>query len=443
MVTTSLENNLIARLAGILLLAMIVITSLFGLLQADWQGKAALVAGVCAWSAAFMLFHKTSSALKIQVVILMVTGFGLLGMVIVGGGELNLASALVANTGLLSMIAAVGFLRLVALPEEASEEQLPTGKKAFLQTVGGLNLTSSIINISAPILIGDRIHQSRPLDQLSIQSFTRVFCAASSWSPFFAAMAVVLTYVTDAELSSLLFFGIPFTLLGVLLTVLEAHFRFPRQLERFVGYPIQAGALAIPLLLVIAVGGFTLLAPETSLLVVISLCALFITLLLLLLRRGVRQAADRIHRHVISGLPQMQNELCLFLAAGVLATGISAMINSGLLGNPLTFFNAQVAGLLLLGMLLLSVIGIHPVIQISSLTGLILQLEPDPNLLAATYLFAWHLGTCASPLSGTNLVFQGRYGVPAWRIALWNLPYGLVMAILGGIWLWIASGLLE
>ena len=91
----------------------------------------------------------------------------------------------------------------------------------------------------------------------------------------------------------------------------------------------------------------------------------------------------------------------------------------------------------------MSTIGIHPVIQISSISGLLLQLNPDPSLLAATFLFAWHLGTCASPLSGTNLVFQGRYGVPAWRIAMWNLPYGLLMVMLGGMCLWAAPGLLQ
>ena len=447
MATTSPANNSpaqkgIASLAGTLLLAMILITITAGLFQTSWSQESATLAGLFAWTAAFLLFSGTSSALKIQVSILITIGGGLIAYVALTDGSSSIISIIGANTGLLSMIAAVGFLRLVALPEQSASEQLPRGKEAFWKTLAGLNISSSIINISSPILIGDRIHRSRPLDRLSIQSFTRVFCSAASWSPFFAAMAVVLTYVKGAELSSLIFYGLPFTLMGVGLTVIEAHLRYPQQLDNFIGYPTQLAALGIPLLLVIAVGGFSLVSENTPTLVIISVSALLITVLLLL-RRGMKTTVHRISEHVVDGLPSMRNELCLFLSAGVLATGISALINSGQLINPLPFFDHRIAGLLLLAMLLMSTIGIHPVIQISSISGLLLQLNPDPSLLAATFLFAWHLGTCASPLSGTNLVFQGRYGVPAWRIAMWNLPYGLLMVMLGGMWLWVAPGLLQ
>lgn len=437
----SLENKRTTSIAGILLLAMILITTTAGLYQPSWIHNSAIVAGLCAWAAALLLFSGTSTALKIQVGLLVTIGAGLMAFVAFTGGGSSLVSIIGTNTGLLSMIAAVGFLRLVALPEHSGGEVLPHGKAAYWKTIAGLNISSSIINISSPILIGDRIHRNRPLDRLSIQSFTRVFCSAASWSPFFAAMAVVLTYVDGAELSLLILYGLPFTLMGIAVTVIEAHLRHSKELDNFVGYPMQATALGIPLFLVFAVGGFTLVSADTPTLVIISICALLITLLLLL-RRGLTTAVDRISNHVVEGLPQMRNELCLFLSAGVLATGISALINSGQLINPLVFFDHRVAGLLLLAMLLMSTIGIHPVIQISSITGLLLQLNPDPSLLAATYLFAWHLGTCASPLSGTNLVFQGRYGVPAWRIALWNLPYGLLMVLLGGMWLWVAPGIL-
>jgi uncharacterized membrane protein YciS (DUF1049 family) len=73
--------------------------------------------------------------------------------------------------------------------------------------------------------------------------------------------------------------------------------------------------------------------------------------------------------------------------------------------------------------------------MISSFAPMIMTLDPDPNLLAATFLFAWHLGTCSNPLSGTNLVFQGRYEISAWKLAFWNWPYAIVMLIVGALWL--------
>lgn len=434
---------MLPALAGILLLAMILITLADGLFFPQWIIEPAIIAGACAWVAAMLRFRATGLALQLQVGLLIVAGLGLILIAHLNGGEAELSRMLSANTGMLSMVAAVGFLRLVALPVGESSQPLPRGKWAYLQTIAGLNLSSSIINISAPILIGDRIHQVKPLDRLSIQSFTRVFCSASSWSPFFAAMAVVVTFVDGVELSTLVVYGLPFTLTGVALTILEARLRFNKELQDFVGYPAKPASLTIPLLLIMLVGLATSISPDTAVLIIISSSALIITLGILLLRHGPSAAGKTLSYHVTHGLPTMQNELCLFLAAGVLATGISALIANGQLVNPLTSFNSHTAGLLLMAMLLLSVLGIHPIIQISSMTPLLMELDPDPNLLAATYLFVWHLGTCASPLSGTNLVFQGRYGVPAWRIALWNIPYGIVMAGIGSWWLSTANGLLQ
>ena len=73
---------------------------------------------------------------------------------------------------------------------------------------------------------------------------------------------------------------------------------------------------------------------------------------------------------------------------------------------------------------------------------MILGLDPNPELLAATFLFGWHLGTCASPLSGTNLVFQGRYDIPSWKMALWNWPYALTMLAVAALWLPLVNQIL-
>jgi hypothetical protein len=78
-------------------------------------------------------------------------------------------------------------------------------------------------------------------------------------------------------------------------------------------------------------------------------------------------------------------------------------------------------------MILTAAAGIHPVIQISVITPLLLPIDPDPELLAMTYLFAWALGNAASPLSGTHLMLQGRYNIPAWRLAVQNWPYVIPM----------------
>ena len=414
---------------------MVVITILVGLKLVGPDSSLLLIAGIAAWLAALLLFIDTSHVLKIQVSLILLTGIAMIVYAQQDSVLVDTNALISANTGLMTMIAAVGFLRLVVIPETEQQEILPVGKKAFLQTIFGLNISSSIINISAPILISDRIHRRRPLDRFTAQTFTRIFCGVSTWSPFFAAMAVVLTYVSDASLLWIIVAGFPFMLIGFIGVYFEARIRYPKEVESFVGYPTHLSALKVPAILIITVVSISQLLPTTPILVLIAISALLVTCSVLILRYGMIGSIERFKTYVISGLPRIVNELCLFLAAGVLAGGISALITHGVFENPFSQFDAITAAEVLAIMLLCAFCGIHPIIMISSFAPMIMTLNPDPNLLAATFLFAWHLGTCSNPLSGTNLVFQGRYGIPGWKLAFWNWPYAIIMLVIGAFWL--------
>jgi len=392
--------------------------------------------------AALLLFSDTPRILQVQVGILIVIGLGLIFHSSNQGISVDLNSIISGNTRLLAMIAAVGFLKLVVIPDSTNQRPLPVGKSTYLQTLIGLNLSASIINISAPIMIADRIHHQRPLQRFTSQSFTRVFCGVASWSPFFGAMAVVLTYVSDAQLSWIIVAGLPFTIAGFLVVYAEARLRYAEQIDNFVGYPMQISSLKIPALLVLSVVITAWFLPDTPVLIVIASCALLVTAVTLLIRADIKSALHQLSDYVVSGLPRIVNELTLFLAAGVLAAGMSAVIKNGALPNPFVVFDALTASKLLGIMVIMAAIGIHPVILISSFTPLILSLDPDPNLLAVTYLFAWNLGTCSSPLSGTHLVFQGRYGLPSWKAALWNWPYAIIMWLIAFAWLHVVASFL-
>ena len=422
-----------------LILLMVVITILTGLEVLDADTLPLLVAGLAAWSAALLLFVDTSRVLKIQVSLILLIGLGMIVYAHRHSVVVDSNALISANTGLMTMIAAVGFLRLVVVPETEQEETLPIGSKAFLQTILGLSISSAIINISAPILISDRIHRRRPLQRFTAQTFTRIFCGVSTWSPFFAAMAVVLTYVSGASLLWIVVAGFPFMLIGFIGVYLEARIRYPAEVESFVGYPTHLSALLVPAILIITVVVLSRLLPSSPILVLIAISALLVTCVVLIMRHGTSGSIVRLKTYVSSGLPRIVNELCLFLAAGVLAGGISALIMHGVFENPFDKFDATTASEVLAIMLLCAFCGIHPIILISSFAPMIMTLNPDPNLLAATFLFAWHLGTCSNPLSGTTLVFQGRYGVPSWKLAFWNWPYAIVMLVIGSIWLQVVA----
>ena len=425
-----------------LILLMIVITILNGFELLPGAAGALLVAGIASWLAALLLFIDTSRILKLQVSLILLAGTAMMLYAYSQAPLIDPGSVISSNTGLMTMIASVGFLRLVVIPDTLQEESLPIGRKAFLQTIIGLNISSSIINISAPILIADRIHRKRPLQRFTAQTFTRIFCGVSSWSPFFGAMAVVLTYVSEASLGWIIVAGFPFMLIGFIGVYVEARLRYADEIESFVGYPTHLGALKVPALLIITVVILSQVFKSIAILVLIAISALLVTGSVLILRHGLHGCALRLREYISDGLPRIVNELCLFLAAGVLAGGISALIQQGVLENPFSVFDATTATEVLAIMLLCAFCGIHPIIMISSFAPMIMSLDPDPNLLAATFLFAWHLGTCSNPLSGTTLVFQGRYGISAWRLALWNWPYAIAMLVVGALWLHLAAHIL-
>ena len=401
-----------------------------GLADTGVRQAMVLVAGICAWLAAFLLLRRVAGSQLLLVSLLLFTGVGLLLYVAFNGGAENstrVATAISGNAGLLSMIITVGFLKLIALPDLAVDDSpLPRGRRAFLDTMITVALFGSFINISAPVLIADRLSLRAPLTPVAAATLTRVFSGSSSWSPFFGGMAVVLTYV-QADLLPLMGGGLPFAIIGFAVAYLLGITWHRRDLADFRGYPMKLSSLWIPAMLALTVMAFAWLMPRLSILAVIALGALAMTALALLITRGLNATLRAVGDFIVNELPKSVNELVLFLAAGVLAAGLAGLVDLGVISISIDHFDATTASLLLGGIILGAICGIHPIIQVASLTPLLSTISPDPVLLALTYLFGWSLGTCGGPLSGTHLIFQGRYGIASWQGALRNWPYVVIM----------------
>jgi hypothetical protein len=247
---------------------------------------------------------------------------------------------------------------------------------------------------------------------------------AANWSPFFAAMGVALTNAPGAQLPTLALFGMPVAALALGYTAVELGRR--AEASEFAGYPLHFGALWIPALLALLVLLIHQLRPQIPILTLVSALSLTVTIVVVLAREGT-EGRRRFAAFVRTGLPRMANELTLFLAAGVLATGIAAAVDfSGISIGGGSFGALEAAGLLL-GMVFLSALGIHPVISIATAGGLLAPLEPDPNLLGMVFLMTWALGVTLSPFSGMHLAMQGRYGIDSYRFLGWNWRFALVV----------------
>ncbi|MCD6006954.1 MULTISPECIES: hypothetical protein [Halomonadaceae] len=333
--------------------------------------------------------------------------------------------ALTINQALLMMFAGVSFLSM-ATPAQPAGERPRNG--SLWGTLFGVHLFGAVINLSALFLFADRMQRDGTLSRRQAMVLGRAFPAAAAWSPFFVAMGVALTYAPGLDFTELLPWGAASAVLLLGLVALDT-LRVPGP---FVGYPLNASALVLPGVLAVTVMAMHEWRPTMSIPLIISIVSPIAALLLA--PRHERDA--RLRQQIDHGLARLVPQFALFLAAGVLSSGLSALLASFPAGLSLPFVNYGhwQAWLSLGGIVTAAFIGIHPLVSVTTLAPLLTTLDPDPTLLGMVFLMGWALGTGSSPLSGSNLVLCTRYGVNARDMLGWNLPY----AVLG----WLGCGLI-
>lgn len=380
----------------------------------------AWTAGACAWLAGALLARGIGRMQGVQVSLMALAGCAGLGAATLAGDLSWWRTLLEGNQSILAMLATITFLRLVARTGARDDEFLPRGPNAVRQTILATHVFSVAINISAAFVVGQRISDNGTLSPLQAKVISRAFVAAACWSPFFASVAVVLTYVPGVDLATVAGFNfvLAMLLVGFCLITLAGD----RQAASFIGYPVHREALALPALLAAMVVTLSVLTEGLPVLTVIVLAAAA-SVVLLAAPRPPRATALAFARHVRDELPRMGGEFALFLGAAVLAAGIAAAVRLtefDAIVDPRTAFEA-IPLVVLLAML--SLVGVHPVISLATMSTLFPAELADPDLVAMVVLMAWSVALSASPFSGATLALQGRFGIPSTRFLRWNFRY--------------------
>jgi len=156
---------------------MIVLTLLNAVLVQDSAfASIGTASGVVAFVAVLLLLPDVRKLLLVQALILI--GIGVILMILTEqhGGSVNWIDSLSRYTLLLSMVVSVGLLRLVMLDFIDPTSHLPVGKWAYAKTLVAITLFGSVINISGPILVTDRLTLSKKLDLFISSGITRSPC---------------------------------------------------------------------------------------------------------------------------------------------------------------------------------------------------------------------------------------------------------------------------
>lgn len=382
--------------------------------------------GVFFWLAIGLLWVRTAAKTRLLSSMMLVAGAISLGWGLLRGATPDWANFAGANTAIIAMVVSVSFLSLVRLQKPGRETPMLRGHRGLVSTLLGVHLFASVINLSAMFIFADRISQQGQLSRLQTLALNRAMTLGAFWSPFYASMAVAVYFVPDAPLTELLLAGLPLAVAGVLFSLWELG-RDP-DVASFQGYPVNPASLWFPALMASLVLFLHELLPAIPVLVIITLLAPALSLLIYLgFQRRSEKGARKVRNHVQQRLPQMCNEITLFLSAGLMTQGINVLV--GTLDGWQLFdsFTVGASIISLLAIMGASIAGIHPIIGISVLASLV-TIQPGQELLFALVLLAcWSVGTAVGPLSGINLALHGRYGVDVYRVMRWNLPYAAVM----------------
>ncbi len=389
-------------------------------------------AGVFAWLALILLFRFIAK--KGLLLLLVGATSAVLIFSFLQGLSIDFQKALLVNQHLLTLLIGVGFLRLIATPKVDKIKTLPKGKRSFLKTYLGIHLFGSVINLSSLILVADKLYKKAPLSNIQIVLLTRAFSSDAYWSPFFVAFAAAVTYAPNLDASIILINGLVLASIAFVVSYLEVSRSSALDIKEFRGYPIHFETLYIPVILALLVLVVNHYFPETKVIVLISLFSLLLTIIILPTKVGLNKAVTTFSHYITHELPLMKNELALFLIAGVFGVSISSILIGFDVAVPFDDFDGQSASLLLLVLILLSFVGIHPIISIAVIGNWMSEI--NHTLLAVAFLMSWATAVSTSPFSGLNLTLQARYNLKAIDIFRLNIGYAVKMYLVCAAILW-------
>ena len=389
----------------------------------------AVAAAGAAWIALALLWRGLGRQQHVQALAFIAAGATAMLWAASRGAPPDIERVLSQNQPILSMLAAVTALRLLNPPPRADEPELPQGVGAYLRSMLGVHAFGAIINVSAVVIVADRLARVRPLEPNQAQLLSRAFSAVAFHSPFIGGVALALAYTPGSNPLVLMAYGLPLALAAFLLLTWYAYSGRCEDIARFRGYPVHPEDLRVPVALGATVLGAAVLTSGYSVLSLITVLTPVVVAAALLRRGGVRGLRAALDDYVRTRAPEMGGELALFLGAGVMAAGLVAASSAA--GGWMFFdrLDAFHASLLVLACIVASTACIHPVVIVGVVAPLVERIDLDPTFLAVTLAMGWGLGCAVNPMSGVNVILSSRYGASNWRIARGNLAFSATLYV--------------
>lgn len=397
---------------------------------------AAWIAGCAAWG-------RLPGRARIQIGLMIGVGLACVAAAGARGSAVDWGDLTGRSLPILALLAGVAFLRMVYRAEDGGGVAAPQGFGAYLRTMTGVHLFGAVISISALAVFADRLARSAPLGRREIAMLGRSYSMVAYYSPLIGGVALALSLVPGVRFPVLFLTGIALACIGLFVIVVLGRWEEGEAIAEFRGFPFRPESLWLPLTLVGSVTVVHWIWPAMPVLLVVTLLAPLLAAGALVARFGAAGAARITARFTVTDLPGMSGELTLFLAAGVLGGGLTAVVAAYPLLVPPFELTAATATMALCAIAVLAMAGVHPLVSVTTLIALALPASPAPTLLATVSVVGWGLGSAVSPYSGTNLVLSARSGVSSWAFPGWNVLYCVAMVVAAGLLFALQEALLR
>ncbi len=286
---------------------------------------------------------------------------------------------------------------------------------------------------------------------LLANALNRGFAGAIFWSPYFAAMAVVISSLS-LNWSTLLPYLLGLSLISLLVS-LSVDYKGLRYAESTLpqtegevidqaepaankgksAFPAGLGVYLASAIVVILVLERLV---ELPMVLITCMAAVLFPLIWCLAKGALAIYRQGLANHVMVTLPALKKEMTLFLAAGFFSGsigttgfGASVPVLLELLPFPISLsFSIFTVALITVT----SMAGLHPIVLVTILaTGI----DPavvhiSPNYFAVLLLGSWGLSNTVSPASAVNNLLAGLYKKPVYEFALPNYKFAALMAVM-------------
>lgn len=319
-------------------------------------------------------------------------------------------------------------------------------KKLYAGITGTLFLLSPVLNLGSVRIINEFLDELKLPSMVSAKSYLVGFTTAIFWSPYFASVSLVLHYL-QVPFTSYMGYGMTLSFLSLLIgNVLFALWqkRNPMNMESsealLLDRKIHKQLVRLVFFVVVLMGSCLVIESVThwSMIVIVCLISILVPAAFAVFPSNWEKMRPLLTDYRDRTVPLMNNELMLFMSAGMLAfaikgTAFAEGVNLVLAQlADVSFFLFALAVIAIV--LVLTYIGIH---QIAVVGALAMQLQPtelgiSSVSLALLLLLTWAMSTALSPFSGLNLMVSRFAGISGLQVGLRaNGIHMTIVAIIG------------